>query len=253
MVELNESLELLSRAIRNKNHPPLEYAYQFLRQAIFSNFLGPGSRIIERDIATLLQISRTPVREAIRRLESESLVEHFPNRGAVVLGLDFQDILELYELRMLLEGFVVKHIAAKTPEKELLQFKRKVEENSIEDLASQDSWDFHIELVKLTRNTWLQRVLIPLVQYIQNFRNISILHEGRSAQAQQDHVQIIELLLAGNSKKAVKVLDNHIQKGYQAFLSMAGKDSIKNLSILLQNKKSPSESSRERSCSKKPE
>lgn len=233
---MNEFLIELSENLREKNAPPLEYTYQFLRQAILNNLLGPGSRIIEREIAELLDVSRTPVREAIRLLESESLVEHFPNRGAVVLGFDFKDILELYELRIVLEDFVVKNIASKTSREDLVQFKQKVEENSIENVRkNNNNWDFHIELVKLTRNTWLQRVLIPLVEYIQNFRQISVLQKGRSAKAQRDHVQIIDFLLARETSKALKLLNTHIQKGYHAFLSMIGESATQHLPVILRN------------------
>jgi DNA-binding GntR family transcriptional regulator len=213
-----ESLETLKVTLGKNHYTPLEFSYQFLRQAILNNLLGPGFRIVERDIAEILNVSRTPVREAIRLLESESLVERTPNRGAVVLGFDTKDILELYELRMVLENFVVQVVADKAARDELLAFRKKLEECDLK--SSHDDFDFHRELVKLTKNTWLQRVLIPLVEYIHHFRLISILEEGRSDKARREHIRIVSYLLEGRKDKAMELLDSHIREAYQALVAM---------------------------------
>ena len=211
-----ESLETLKVTLEKNKYTPLEFSYQFLRQAILNNLLGPGFRIVERDIAEMLNVSRTPVREAIRLLESESLVERIPNRGVVVLGFDTKDILELYELRMVLENFVVQVVADKAARDELLAFRKKLEECDLK--SSHDDFDFHRELVKLTKNTWLQRVLIPLVEYIHHFRLISVLEEGRSDKARRDHIRIVSHLLEGRKDKAMELLDSHIREAYQALV-----------------------------------
>jgi len=211
-----ESLETLKATLEKNKYTPLEFSYQFLRQAILNNLLGPGFRIVERDIAEMLNVSRTPVREAIRLLESESLVERIPNRGVVVLGFDTKDILELYELRMVLENFVVQVVADKAARDELLAFRKKLEECDLK--SSHDDFDFHRELVKLTKNTWLQRVLIPLVEYIHHFRLISVLEEGRSDKARRDHIRIVSHLLEGRKDKAMELLDSHIREAYQALV-----------------------------------
>jgi DNA-binding GntR family transcriptional regulator len=211
-----ESLETLKATLEKNKYTPLEFSYQFLRQAILNNLLGPGFRIVERDIAEMLNVSRTPVREAIRLLESESLVERIPNRGVVVLGFDTKDILELYELRMVLENFVVQVVADKAARDELLAFRKKLEECDLK--SSHDDFDFHRELVKLTKNTWLQRVLIPLVEYIHHFRLISVLEEGRSDKARREHIRIVSHLLEGRKDKAMELLDSHIREAYQALV-----------------------------------
>src|SRR5688500_10113968 len=82
----------------------VEMAFQRLRQEIQDGRLLPGSRIVEQEIATRLEISRTPVREALRRLEEAGLIMQAPHRGLVVGSLDAQAVNELYETRESLEG-----------------------------------------------------------------------------------------------------------------------------------------------------
>ena len=81
-------------------------AYEQLRQALHSGEYGPGDRIFEDDIAKSLNISRTPVREALRRLEDEGFLVHESHRGITVARLDYQMIMELYAMRYVLEGAV---------------------------------------------------------------------------------------------------------------------------------------------------
>ena len=75
-----------------------------LRSAILNNRIKPGSRLLEAEVATRMGVSRAPVREAIRQLEQEGLVEFFPHRGAVVIGLPEDEIDAIYELRAQIEG-----------------------------------------------------------------------------------------------------------------------------------------------------
>ena len=82
----------------------VEMAFQRLRQDIQEGRLPPGARIVEQEIAERLEISRTPVREALRRLEEAGLIMQAPHRGLVVGSLDAQAVSELYEMREALEG-----------------------------------------------------------------------------------------------------------------------------------------------------
>ncbi|HBQ86706.1 MAG TPA: hypothetical protein DD811_09550, partial [Syntrophomonas sp.] len=82
--------------------------YHYLRNAILEERLKPGQRIIERKVADKLSVSRTPVREAIRKLEQEGLVNYVPNRGAIVASLSATDVWEIYTIRSVLEGLAVR-------------------------------------------------------------------------------------------------------------------------------------------------
>lgn len=86
------------------------YAARLLREAIIAGTLRPGDRLIETDLAERFRMSRHPVREAIRELGREGLVEMRPNRGAVVAGVDASDILEVYEIRAALGSLALRHL-----------------------------------------------------------------------------------------------------------------------------------------------
>src|SRR4029077_10666689 len=85
--------------------PLSEEAYDVLRAAILSGRLAPGARLVEADIARQMAISRSPVREAVRKLEREGMVEYKPRRGTVVVGLSRDDVADAYQLRAHLEAY----------------------------------------------------------------------------------------------------------------------------------------------------
>jgi DNA-binding GntR family transcriptional regulator len=94
-------------------------ATELIRQAILDGRLDPGSRLKEEELARELGISRTPVREALLMLQAEGLIETTPNRGAVVRTHDAADLIDLYQLRALLEGYAARLAAARVSEEEL--------------------------------------------------------------------------------------------------------------------------------------
>src|SRR5512146_1226118 len=81
-----------------------EHVYRKLRNAIYEGHFKPGDRVMEIEIAEWLKVSRTPVRDAIRRLESDGMLQHEPRNGLVVARLDQQAVMELYVMREILEG-----------------------------------------------------------------------------------------------------------------------------------------------------
>ena len=94
-------------------------ATELIREAILDGRLDPGSRLKEEELARELGISRTPVREALLMLQAEGLIETTPNRGAVVRTHDAEDLIDLYQLRALLEGYAARQAAARVTEAEL--------------------------------------------------------------------------------------------------------------------------------------
>ena len=94
-------------------------ATELIRQAILDGRLEPGSRLKEEELARELGISRTPVREALLVLQAEGLIETTPNRGAVVVTHDADDLIDLYQLRALLEGYAARQAAATVSDEEI--------------------------------------------------------------------------------------------------------------------------------------
>ena len=97
-----------------KNYKPLgEVVFDHLREAILSGELKPGERLMEITLAEQLGVSRTPVREAIRKLQKEKFVEMVPRKGAYVANLTAKDIIDVLEIRIILEGFASELAADK--------------------------------------------------------------------------------------------------------------------------------------------
>ena len=101
--------------------PLSEDVYDVLRSAILGGDLLPGSRIVEADIARQMAISRSPVREAVRKLEQEGLVEYVPRRGTIVVGLSREDVADAYQLRAHLEAYGARLAATRASDASLAQ------------------------------------------------------------------------------------------------------------------------------------
>src|SRR5262249_16602450 len=102
-------------------------AYDRLKAEIGTDAMPPGSRVRENDIAERLGISRTPVREALRKLEADGLIAHVPHQGAVVAELDRQAIIELYDMREVLEGTAARYAARLASEADILDLEELIE------------------------------------------------------------------------------------------------------------------------------
>src|SRR6056297_3078489 len=102
----------------NELKPIRDRVYEILRKRIFASKYEVGTKLVETEIAEQMNVSRTPVREAFRKLEIEGLVEHKPRKGIFVKGLDKNDIKEIYSIRSVLEGLASKNAAKNINEEE---------------------------------------------------------------------------------------------------------------------------------------
>lgn len=125
-----------------------------LREAILSGNLPPGTRLVERDLAKTLDVSRAPLRESLRLLQSDGLVDMEPRRGVRVRSLTPRDVEELYELRAALEGLAVEIVIGRAPDEEISALAelvgRAVEDS--DEVPVEDDWEFHRALVRLAHN-----------------------------------------------------------------------------------------------------
>ena len=142
----------------NEYLPLRDVVFNTLRDAILTGKLVPGERLMENQLAEKLGVSRTPVREALRMLELENLVELVPRKGAQVLDMTEKDIVNILEIRSALEGLATS-LACKKMTKECLQqlknmevdFERAVAENDVERFVDIDE-DFHDVIFQATEN-----------------------------------------------------------------------------------------------------
>jgi DNA-binding GntR family transcriptional regulator len=196
-------------------------AYERLVADIRAGVLKPGDRLTETELAQRLGISRTPVREAVRQLESDGLVVHVPRAGAVVRTLDYAEITELYEMRAVLESTAARFAARAASDVELAE----LEAINAEMAAASDTRmlfeanrQFHAVLLNAARN----RFLVKSVEAVQKTLLIlgpSTMEEGgRASEAIAEHQRLLDALRERDCDAAEAVMRTHIEAAHRARL-----------------------------------
>lgn len=160
--------------------PLREVVFETLREAIINGTLKPGERMMEIQLAEQLGVSRTPVREAIRKLELEGFVVMIPRKGAYVAGISLKDIADVFEVRAAMEALAAGLAAERITAEELEEMERllvrigeHIEANRLEEVVEMDTL-FHEALYKASRNLKLEQILQNLREQIQRFRSTSL-------------------------------------------------------------------------------
>ncbi len=208
-------------------------AYNTLRTGIIEGVYPPGARVTEQEIAASAKVSRTPVREALRRLEAEGLLRFVPHQGAFVTRWSEQEAEDIFELRAMLEGHAARLAAGRATDEDVQQLRRLAEDQCqeaaerspgylerIADLNSQ----FHRHLQQVAASTRLQATLAtlssaPLV--LQTFRNYDGDDLNRSA---HHHMEMVEAIEAGDGDWAESVMHSHVMAARRAFHSKHRRD-----------------------------
>lgn len=204
--------------VKLDNYKPLrEIVFEHLREAIISGNLRPGERMMEMQLAEEMGVSRTPVREAIRKLELESLVIMVPRRGAYVSDLSIKDVAETYEIRSALEALAAGLAAERiTPdeseelERILVQIGQCIEGNDLERSIKLDE-EFHNVLYRASRNDRLVQIINNLREQIQRFRTTSLGTPGRLEAVLSEHTKITEAISERNTDMAQRLAQEHIE------------------------------------------
>ena len=201
-----------------RNYKPLgEVVFEYLRNAILAGELKPGERLMEVTIADQLGVSRTPVREAIRKLEKESFVIMIPRKGAYVADLTKKDIMEVLEIRKELEGFAAALAAERMTlaEKEALG---RVVERFNESLINMDKRsmiesdnEFHSSIFEATKNQRLINIIYDLHDQFQRFRLIYFNEFNNYKEIQASHNRIFDAIIKQDSKNARIEAENHVE------------------------------------------
>ncbi len=201
-----------------RNYKPLgEVVFEYLRNAILAGELKPGERLMEVTLAEQLGVSRTPVREAIRKLEKESFVIMIPRKGAYVADLTKKDIMEVLEIRKELEGFAAALAAERMAlsEKEALG---KVVERFNESLINMDKKsmiecdnEFHSLIFEATKNQRLINIIYDLHDQFQRFRLIYFNEFNNYKEIQASHNRIFDAIIKKDAKGARSEAESHVE------------------------------------------
>ena len=202
--------------------------YDNLRQAIVRGDFLPGTRLVESRIAGAQGISRTPVREALHKLERERFIAKLAHGGFSVLGLDRQDIVETFGIRGVLEGYAARLAALNYDtgdldplEAAVAEFERLLEKKQLKRLPEVNT-RFHDRLYALSRSPRLIGMIAALQDQILRFRQIILRDERQARISNQDHRQILDRIRRRDADGAERLVREHILRGQGMALKTFG-------------------------------
>lgn len=195
-------------------------AYEALLAAIEGGALEAGARLREVELAQRFGISRTPVREALKRLESQGLVAHEPHHGAVVATLDYGQTAELYLMREVLEGTAARLAAIHATETEIGLLQEMLEQDaSLIDRPRQLAHSnrlFHLQVRNAARNRFLVVMLENLRLSLALLAGTTLVMPGRGAASVAEHGRIVACIAAGDPDGAEAAARAHIRAAFRA-------------------------------------
>ena len=196
-----------------------------LEEEILSGELERGMSLGEIALAKRLGVSRTPIRGALHRLAEEGLIEILPNRGATVIGINIDDLIDIYRIRSRLEGLASALAAERITEKELATLTETVElvefyisKNDTEHIKELDTV-FHSVIYKASGSRFLSGTLSELHRKIKSYRKRSLSVPGRLSVSAEEHREILEAIKARDAKKADTLTSLHVQRALENMIS----------------------------------
>lgn len=191
--------------------------YDRIREDILNGVYKDQEELKETTLGEKMGVSRTPVREALRQLELEGLVEIVPNKGARVSGITKKDIDDIYQIRYLLEGLSARWATEHVTEEQL----EKMEETLYltEFHAAKENYDqvyeldsqFHELMYEASGSKLLNHILSDFHMYVTRVRKTSLASSSRSKNSTKEHWALLEAIRERNADKAEKCAHNHIQ------------------------------------------
>lgn len=209
MTQLFEKIEITDlRPIR-------QIVLERLRKAIMDGSFEPGDRLVETAIADGMGVSRTPVREAFRQLEIEGLAENVPRRGTIVKGISKSDILEIYQIREVLEGLAFRLACSNISEEKIIELKNKLikMDECIDNDDIQEYWkyhgEFHDSILYLSNNKRLIDQMKQIYEYLSKLRNFTLVMNKRRRVAMKEHKALIEAFEKKDKELAEQIGREH--------------------------------------------
>ena len=202
-----------------------QLVFENLKQAIVQGDLLPGTWLVENQIADAQGISRTPVREAIHKLERERFIERQPRGGFIVLGLNREDIVETFGIRSVLEGYAARLAAIKHKPEELIPLDKKIEEfqkyldkKQLAPLLKVNT-EFHDLLYDLSKSPKLIHIINGLRDQIYRFRQIILKEDKVAKMSNDDHRKMLKLIRRRDADGVDKIVREHILRGQTIVLN----------------------------------
>ncbi len=208
-----------------ESRPIREIAYEVLKHAIVTGEIPAGERIVETDYAERLHISRTPLREALRKLERDGLVEYVLRRGVVVRAFTIEDVDEIYTIRNALEMLTLPAIIERATPEQIASLRAKLQEmdkvmasDDIEKLSPM-ARAFHSEMTHISGKNRILRVIESQDEFINRFSAMAIRQEDRRVQAHEEHYKLVEYIEKRDLERLEKLTRKHIERSKENCLA----------------------------------
>lgn len=205
--------------ITHKTVSLADQVFEHIERDILSGKYERGEIITEGKLSAELGVSRTPIREALRRLDQEHLIEE-SGKGSVVIGISEKDLEDIFLIRKQLECLAASMAAKNHTDEQLAELKETLElqefyvaKADTEHVKYMDN-KFHRILYKLTGSTVFFDTLVPLHRKIQKYRRASLQSKSRAAESVQEHRKIYEAIALGDEKLAYETVLEHIENAY---------------------------------------
>ncbi|NYT73742.1 GntR family transcriptional regulator [Halomonas sp. QX-2] len=219
----------------SENMPLAETAYRKIKQAIIECHFSPGLQAAEQQIATQLNMSRTPVHQAIVMLEQEGWVRLLPRKGIQIAPITTNQMKNVYQVLMALESAAVLQLASKdindtNVDKMLYQASQKAEiaflNDDIKGWAQADD-EFHSVLIEGCGNPYLSKMARSVMEHAHRARLLTVAIRSKESieKANQDHKEILTAIKERNSQEARLALENHRYRGMEVFIPILEKAS----------------------------
>ena len=212
--------------------PIRDKVYDYIKQAIVSGVYKSGERIVERELADQLNVSRTPIREALFRLESQGFVKTLPRKGVVVSTLSPDEVVEIFTILSALESLAMKQAAVKAEPAHREEMNRIAEE--IEKALAQpdgdyddERWRFHFAIndvvCRAAKSPRLAAMNDGLSDYIRSFVQVGYDLPGRKRKATEEHRDLIKAVRDGEADLAEHLTKIHVENSKKAYLEALNK------------------------------
>ena len=191
-----------------------EVVYAELKRRILNLEIAPGQRLKESELAEELHVSRTPLREAIKLLLAEDLLQQLPTGGVVVPNLAVRDIDELYTCRAALEGIMAAEAARQATDHDLAAMAAIVERNALLVGFAEDAMtlghSLHERIGIVADNTWASRLHAQVDGHMSRYRKLTNFSQDRRDQALEEHRSIVVAITARDADKAGQLARDHV-------------------------------------------
>ncbi|RPI18983.1 MAG: GntR family transcriptional regulator [Acidobacteria bacterium] len=224
----------MAKKVRTKRNPSAtpdpfndgsltDRAYQQIKEEILTNRLRPGDPLHVDHFVRSLGLSRTPLREAIQELEKEGLVEIRPRMGSFVSHIELREIVEMYQVRALLEGFAARLAAGRVSPDRLVEVEEELTRQPLGSetdyaVLSKAGLALHRLIVESCGNLVLTRFVVSLQDHFRRFRAVSPQLPERVVDFHQEHLQILDALKKGDGARAQQLTQRHLERAAELLM-----------------------------------